>query len=586
MLDRAIIQQVKDAVDLVALVGQAVKLRKQGGAWTGLCPFHSEKTPSFQVVGDKGFYHCFGCGKHGDALTWLQERDGYTFGEALEHLANQAGISLPQNRERNPAEVGLETRLRAAMEAAQAFFEARLVESASAMDYLQNARGIQPDFMASAGFGYAPDQWEALVGHLARNGYSNDLIEQTGLAARSERGNLVDFLRHRITIPIRDHRGRIIAFGGRALGDAKPKYLNTRETSLFQKGSTLYGLHHAKGHMQDGALLVEGYFDVLQLHQQRVNCAVATLGTALTEHHIALLKRFTRKLVLCFDGDNAGIKAMDKALRLALPAGFDIRLLCLPKEEDPDTFCMKIGSEAFLDLLQKAPDWTSFVIDRAFEGKNTRRIQDRMEALQELVEFLRYLPRAEETTSLLASLAHQLQLPLHELERAIYAKKPPAATPLAGAPQPSTTALLNLEREVDDLIRPLLILCQGQEDRDLIREKPSSWWDGLQGAAILQAVLDADGDDETLPPELLAALRALRAAWAPKDDATLDAARVLAKIEAAYVQHEIQAINRQLQEPAIVSDATMTSKLEDRLGELLVRKSALQKQQRTARAQA
>src|SRR5512145_2685252 len=234
MRDRELVQRIKDATDLVALLGQAVKLRKQGAAWVGLCPFHSERSPSFQVLSDRGFYHCFGCGKHGDAFTWVMEREGLTFPEAMEQLARSAGIELPKVRERSSAEVDLESKLRAALDAAQVFYEKRLQETPKALDYLQR-RGISESFLQEAGFGCAPDAWEPLVNHLRQMGFSHDLIEQTGLASRSERGSLLDFLRNRLTIPIHDARGRLIAFGGRAFGDDKPKYLNTRETILFNK---------------------------------------------------------------------------------------------------------------------------------------------------------------------------------------------------------------------------------------------------------------------------------------------------------------------------------------------------------------
>ncbi|HJW08496.1 MAG TPA: DNA primase, partial [Holophagaceae bacterium] len=266
MKDREIVERVKEATDLVALVSQAVKLKKAGSAWSGLCPFHSERSPSFQVVPDRGFYHCFGCGKHGDAFAWVMEREGLSFPEALELLARQAGIALPERRERPAAEVDFETRLRSVLEAAQAFYESQLPKHPAAMAYLKD-RGFAGPFLQEAGFGVAPDGWDKLVEHLKRLDFSAELIEQAGLASKSERGTRIDFLRNRLTIPIHDGRGRLVGFGGRVLGDEKPKYLNTRETPLFHKGSTLFGLHRAKGGLRDGALVVEGYFDVLQLQQ-------------------------------------------------------------------------------------------------------------------------------------------------------------------------------------------------------------------------------------------------------------------------------------------------------------------------------
>ncbi len=574
MRDRELVQRVKDATDLVALVGQAVKLRKQGAAWVGLCPFHSERSPSFQVVGDRGFYHCFGCGKHGDAFTWLQEREGLSFPEALETLARQAGIDLPAVRERSAAEVDLEARLRAALEAAQSFFVGKLRENPRAMDYLKG-RGLTESFIAEAGFGHAPDAWEGLSNHLRRAGFSAELLEQTGLVARSERGSQIDFLRDRLTIPIHDARGRIIAFGGRAFGDAKPKYLNTRETALFSKGQVLFGFHRAKGQLRDGALVVEGYFDVLQLQQEGIPGAVAPLGTALTEAHLQQLGRFTKRLVLSFDGDAAGLRAMEKGLRMALPLGFDIRLLMLPEGEDPDTWCLKLGRDAFQELVRNAPDWTSFVIGRALEGRDMRRIPDRMAALRELAEYLAHLPATLERRELFASLAHQLQIPFPEFERAVKARAsaPPAA--LAGV-GPAPIAL-------DDLIRPLLVLASEPATRSRIQDLPPAWWETLEGAPLLQAVLDAEGEESTIPEPVLAALRRAQAGWAPKDEAELLPDRVFLALEIAFVQRELQGLNRQLLDPGVMTDESLAGQLMGRQNALLSRKSKLLVQQRQLR---
>jgi len=564
MRDRELVQRIKDATDLVALLGQAVKLRKQGAAWVGLCPFHSERSPSFQVLADRGFYHCFGCGKHGDAFTWVMEREGLTFPEAMEQLARAAGIELPKVRERSPAEVDLESKLRAALDAAQAYYEKKLQEAPRALDYLKR-RGISESFLLEAGFGCAPDAWDQLVNHLRQLGFSHDLIEQTGLASRSERGSLLDFLRNRLTIPIHDARGRLIAFGGRAFGDDKPKYLNTRETVLFSKSQVLFGFHRAKGQLRDGALVVEGYFDVLQLQQEGIHAAVAPLGTALTEGHLQQILRFTKRLVLCFDGDAAGQRAMEKGLRLALPMGFDVRLLVLPQGEDPDTWCLKLGAQAFKELVGNAPDWTSFIIDRALDGKDFRRTTDRMEALRDLAEFLVHLPSSPERRELFASLAHQLQIPLQELDRAIKARLAPSADPETASVRPAAKV------EVDDLLRPLLRLSRDGTVRARLAECPPAWWESLTGAPLLQAVLDADGVEDHIPGEALAQLRYVEAAWATKDEAESVAGSVFLKLEIAYVEREIQAVNRQMQEPAVKADPAALRRLEVRAAELLAR---------------
>jgi len=574
MKDRDAVEQVKEATDLVALVGQAVKLKKSGAAWSGLCPFHSERSPSFQVVPQRGFYHCFGCGKHGDAFTWVMEREGLTFPEALDLLARQAGITLPERRERPKEAVDQEERLRAVLDAAQSFYQTELARNEAALSYLKN-RGITEAFAKEAGFGAAPDAWDKLVTHLRRLDISVELIEQSGLASRSERGTQIDFLRNRLTIPIHDSRGRLVAFGGRVLGDEKPKYLNTRETALFKKGSTLFGMHRAKGALRDGALVVEGYFDVLQLQQQGLAGVVAPLGTALTEEHLHQLQRFSKRVVLCFDGDAAGRRAMEKSLRLALPLGFEVRLLELSPGEDPDTWCLKIGAAAFQDLLRKAPDWASFVVDRAMDGKDVRRVTERMEAFRELQTFLPYLPNAPETRELLASLAHQLQVPLSELDRA---RKPQAEAPVRILPVSVARATL------DEAVRTLLLLCRAGH-RSRVQAAPSAWWEGLEGAPLLQAVLDAEGDENELPGEVLTLIRGLEAQVSRRDelDAALDPDPVLGRVEGQFVDREIRTLQRQLQEPRVMADKELQGRMESRLSELLKRKSVLARQLRTSR---
>ncbi|NWJ39509.1 MAG: DNA primase [Geothrix sp.] len=575
MRDREIVERVRDATDLLALVGSAVKLRKQGSAHVGLCPFHAERSPSFQVVANRGFYHCFGCGKHGDAFAWLMEREGMTFPEALEQLARAAGIDLPQRRERPSAEVDLETRMRSALDAAQTFFETQLTRHEGARTYLRD-RGYEGPFLAEAGFGMAPDAWDALVNHLRGLNFSGELLEQAGLASRSERGTQIDFLRNRLTIPIHDARGRVVAFGGRIMGEGQPKYLNTRDTPLFHKGGTLFGFHRAKGAMKDGALVVEGYFDVLQLHQHGIHQAIAPLGTALTDEHLKALGRFTRRVILCFDGDSAGRRAMEKSLRMALPLGFEVRLLELPQGEDPDTWCLKLGGEAFRELLRAAPDWTAFMVDRAMEGKDLRRITDRMGAFKDLLDFLPYLPRTTESRDLFASLAHQLQVPLQELDRAVKGRAVPAH------PQEADAPLSPGLPELDDLIRSLLLLSTAGEWRR-VQEAPPAWWESLQGAPLLQALLDAEGEVSLLPEGAVAALRHLEAQASRQDEAGRDADSLFARLEGRYVDREIQANNRLLQDPATMVDAALMNRVMTRQNDLLARQKELSRRRRASR---
>lgn len=567
MRDREIIQRIKDSLDLVAVVGKAVKLRRQGSAWVGLCPFHSERTPSFQVVADRGFYHCFGCGKHGDIFTWMMERDGVPFCEALEQLACSAGIDIPWRQEQTPAALDLEARLRLVMEAAYAMYQQNLLGSVEALDYLKS-RSIDPSFTREAGFGYASDTWDMLLKHLSSCGFSSDLAEQAGLVSRSERGNYIDFLRGRLIIPIFDSRGRVIAFGGRALShNIMPKYLNTRETALFNKGSVLFGLHKAKGMFKEGALMVEGYFDVLQLHQKGIYQAVASLGTAITEAHLQQIGRFTKKIVLCFDGDPAGLRAMEKGLKLALPLGFEVKLLLLPNGEDPDSWCIKLGAKAFGELIKKAPDWTNFIINRALEGKDMRRTSERMQALKDLAGFLVFLPHAPEQRETFSSLAHELRIPISELDRAVKSRMLDL--------EPVSTIASHPVAEVDELLRAIIIICRDQNILKKVATLPSAWWESLRGAHIIQALLDARGDESVIDPETLAQIRYFEAKWSVKDEAEQVPDQLFIKLELGFVEREKQAINRQLQYPEIMIDLQLQERLFQEQEKLLQRSRQL-----------
>ncbi|MDR2560921.1 MAG: DNA primase [Holophagales bacterium] len=578
MHDKELIQQIKDATNLVELVGQTVKLRKQGNAWIGLCPFHSEKTASFHVVPEKGFYHCFGCNKTGDAFSWLMERDGLTFVEAKEQLAKSAGIELPKFRgSRDPAKDDLTSKLRSALEITQSFFQRRLEESEEAKNYLRK-RGIEDDFAKDVGFGYAPDGWENVVNLLRKNGFSSELIEQTGVAVRNDRGNLRDFMHSRLTIPIHDNAGRIVAFGGREIapsGQAGRKYLHTRETLLFKKSEILFGFHRAKAHMRDGALLVEGYFDVLQLHQAGINQAIAPLGTALTEGQLKSIAKYTKKIVLCFDGDEAGQRATERALKLALQMGLDPRILILPQDEDPDTCCIRMGAMAFRDTIRRAPDWVGYLLDRARQGRNLKKITEKMEVFESFVAYYSYMPaaRAKENWTLLQSVAAELGVPKHEIDRAIKNQRA-MNVKVQNEIEPDSGGNIT----VDDLLKPLIAFAGQPDAKEEILSVPVGWWDYLDGAATLQAILECNGDESALPSEILMAKRKIEAAWASHGGAFGQAMEnAMKNIEKAYIFKEMNLIGQTIKNIDSASDPESKSRLEARYAQLMQRGQQLQR---------
>jgi DNA primase len=498
------------------------------------------------------------------------EREGLTFAEAVEQLAKAAGIALPKNRDvHNPAKEELTTRIRSALEMAQAYFQCQLNEAAPVKEYLRQ-RGINDNFAKDAGFGFAPDGWENTVGLLRHHKFSSELIEQSGLAVRNDRGNLRDFMRNRLTIPIHDARGRLVAFGGRAMGDENPKYLNTRETLLFKKSENLFGFYRAKSNMRDGALVVEGYFDVLQLHQEGIAQAVAPLGTALTEGQLKAIAKFTKKIVFCFDGDAAGQRATEKSVKIALPLGFDVRLLLLPPNEDPDTWCIKLGADAFREKIRQAPDWVGFVLDRAREGRDFKKINDRMEVFKTFAVFYAFMPQTRENWTLLQSVAAELSIPKHELNRALShqaALQPKSQDPVY-IDVPETQG-------VDDLLRPIIAHRHSASSLQEMLQMPIGWWDYLKGAPVMQAILDSEGDDTALPGEILASVRKLEASWSNKAVSVISIKKAKDNLELAYLLREIKQIGQLQNHFDAQADPESADRLMKRQAQLLKRKSQL-----------
>jgi len=372
---------VKERVDIVQLIGERVPLKKMGRAYTGLCPFHSEKTPSFTVDPDRRTYHCFGCSRHGDIFTWLEELDGLEPVEALKVLAERAGVELTSRRD--PAEQEREKRLLAANDTAHFYFRQALRGTERGKEvarYLAD-RGILPETVEKFGLGYAPDSWDGLVGYLRRKSYSDDEVVAAGLVGRNDRG-LFDWFRDRLIVPIKDGRGRIIAFGGRAMrSDQRGKYVNSQGTVLFNKGATLYALDAARAAIRKerAAVIVEGYFDAIALHQAGFENAVASMGTALTEDQYLVLEGMRiDHAIVAFDGDAAGqlsaerrgveiVRAVHRAKQRARAGEVgkgvvSVEITVLPKDTDPDDLARK-DPESLRRLLKTAVPVVEFVID-------------------------------------------------------------------------------------------------------------------------------------------------------------------------------------------------------------------------------
>src|SRR5271155_1990877 len=390
-------ERVKQQADIVRVIGEYVRLKKSGQSFTGLCPFHQEKTPSFNVHPVRQIYHCFGCGVGGDIFKFVMELDKCTFPEAIRTVAEKCGIAIPKPREHSPEE-RRENQQRSALvemhREAATFFARQLHESPEgkvAFAYLED-RGLNREAMTKFGLGYAPSAGDALLRFLKVK-YPEKLLEVSGLLSRDQSGRFYDRFRRRIMFPIANESGKIIAFGGRAMGDDMPKYMNSPETPIYSKSNVLYHVDRAKEALRqnDFAVLVEGYMDAIAVARAGIVNVVASCGTSLAEPQIKLLGRFTRRVVVNYDPDTAGQVATERSLTLLLEKEFDVRVLALPGGADPDKFLKEQGAEAYRKLLAQAPPYLDYLIGRARQMDRTT-ASGRVAALNFLMPYVQRLP--------------------------------------------------------------------------------------------------------------------------------------------------------------------------------------------------
>ena len=363
-----IIEEVRQKNDIVDVVSQYVKLTRKGSSYFGLCPFHNEKTPSFSVTPGKQMYYCFGCGAGGNVFNFIMEYENYTFGEALKHLADRAGVELPQieysKEVREKAQERAEL-LEINKQAAQYFYyQLRTEKGAQGYQYL-TGRGLSEETMRKFGLGYSDKFGGGLYQFLKSKGYGDDRLRESGLFNVDERHGMYDKFWNRVIFPIMDVNNRVIGFGGRVMGDGKPKYLNSPETKIFDKSRNLYGLNVARTTRRKYLILCEGYMDVISMHQAGFTNAVASLGTALTSGHASLLKRYTQEVLLLYDSDEAGVRAALRAIPILREAGVNSRVVNLRPYKDPDEFIKNLGAEAFEERLEQASDSFMFRVSIA-----------------------------------------------------------------------------------------------------------------------------------------------------------------------------------------------------------------------------
>ncbi|WNL39780.1 DNA primase [Halomonas sp. PAMB 3232] len=437
------IDDLLDRTDVVEVVGERVQLKKAGRNYSGLCPFHQEKTPSFTVSADKQFYHCFGCSANGNALRFLMEYDKLSFPEAVEQLAARLGLDVPREGADDPREREREQKRKegvSLLELAGSFYRERLKMQAgqSARDYLKK-RDLSDEVIAAYGIGFAPDGWEALKQHLSAKGVSEAVqIEYGLLIHREDTGRTYDRFRDRVMFPIRDLRGRTLGFGGRIMGDGQPKYLNSPETPVFHKGRELYGLYEARkaSAKLEQLIMVEGYMDVVALAQYGIHNAVATLGTATTEDHLHRLFRLVSRVVFCFDGDRAGRQAASRALETALPQmidGREARFLFLPEGEDPDSLVRREGERAFQDRVTCAMPLSEFLFEQAAQGRDLNTVEGNERFASHVLQAINRVPDGMLKSLLLEALAKRSGLGKEQLSSML---EKPALELVPGSDEP------------------------------------------------------------------------------------------------------------------------------------------------------
>jgi len=407
--------RVKQQADIVRVVGEYVRLKKSGQNFSGLCPFHSEKTPSFAVHPVKQIYHCFGCGVGGDVFKFVMEMEKISFPEAIRAVAEKCGIAVPQARERSPEERRENQQRTSLVEMhreAAAFFAQQLngtPEGRAAKAYLLD-RGLDSEAMARFGIGFAPSGGEALL-RVMKQKHPEKVLEVSGLFSRDQSERLYDRFRRRVMFPIANESGKIVAFGGRALGDDLPKYLNSPETPIYSKSNILYHLDRAKESLRqlDFAVLVEGYMDAIAVALAGVSNVVASCGTSLTEPQVKLLNRFTRRIIVNYDPDTAGQAATERSLSILLEQGVEVRVLALPGGKDPDSFIRAQGAAAYTKLLNEAPPYVDYLISRASKMDLTS-AEGKLRAVNFLMPYVQRIPDRILRSEWATRIAQQLRI--------------------------------------------------------------------------------------------------------------------------------------------------------------------------------
>lgn len=416
------IDSVRERSDIVELIGSYVTLRRAGSNYTGLCPFHSERTPSFTVFPDTQSFFCFGCEAGGDAFTFVMRSENLEYPEAVEFLAKRAGIQIPETREDSDQPRGI-SRARAyeLNRAAARFYRDCLFDPAigeAGMNYLRDTRGLDTAVIRHFGLGYAPNEFGVLLPHLKSLGFTEEEMRQCFLCGRSQSGRYYDYFRGRVMFPVINTAGEVVAFSGRDVtGTSKAKYLNSSDTPVFQKRKNLFALNFAKAHCAEQMILCEGNMDVVSMHAAGFENAVASLGTALTDEQARIMARYTKQVIIAYDGDSAGQRAAGRAMDIFARVGLDVRVLRITDAKDPDEYIRKFGTDAFARLLKGSSTGFSYRLDGVLNRYNIKEPEDRIKAAAELCGMVARVWSSAEREVYLQAVSERLGLPIDSLRR-------------------------------------------------------------------------------------------------------------------------------------------------------------------------
>lgn len=553
------IDDLKAQADILRVVGEHVQLRKAGVTYKGLCPFHGEKTPSFHVNPDRGFFHCFGCGVGGDVFKFIELQEKLTFPEAVRSLAARMGMPVPDmdDGNRDPeAERDREALLKI-HEVAAVFFREQLVSPAGVRArHALEQRGLSPESVARFGYGFAPVSREGLRQHLLNQGFSSSLLIRSGLVTQREDGTAVDRFRNRLMIPITRESGPIVAFGGRAMeSDQQPKYLNSPETAIYTKGRVLYGLSVTKAEIRrlGYAVLVEGYFDFAQAYQAGVTPVAAVSGTALTPAQARLLRRFTNKLILSLDPDAAGQGAAARSSELLVAEGFQVNVAMLPDGADPDTFIREHGAAAYREKLRNSRPYLEYLLDRAAAGLDFTRDEERRNFLDRMLSVAAKIPDPAARDQFADRLAHKARITEEVVRSEIRRAAVNRQTSLEGV---ESARGIRLVGDVRPAEKGLIwaILHDTPAAQRALAELEEKDFEGLATGAVLRAAWGmADWPPDTVTDSLLerlstgeaaliATLKAQPGCPAPPEECARALRRLRYERERAELQREIDRL--------------------------------------------